>query len=91
MFGWLANKNKAKERPLNYYNRGRYLHKPVIGRALCVVVETTAPRIEELINSQSISINGEIICARDLDRRLESGNYSVTILDENARYEFYID
>lgn len=93
MLKWLRSKLKRKPRviPPEVFDYGRYEYKPVIARALSVVMNCTQQDVLNLVAATEVHFNGELLQPGFTARpRLESGQYEVKIPSQNRVYRFFI-
>ena len=97
MFKWLGKikfwKQREPEGPV-VHDYGRYLYKPVVARALSVVLEQDQAVIAAWVASPDIQVyvNGEELQGAKWARgRLESGDYEIKIsTEEDKVWRFFI-
>lgn len=96
MFKWLGKvkfwKQQEPEGPA-VHEYGQYVHKPVIARALSVVIDVSQAELCSWISDPEIEIflNEELIQgAQWARRRLESGDYEVKIPSQDKVWRFFI-
>lgn len=95
MFKWLS-KIKLWRRKLEgpvVHEYGRYVYKPVIARALSVVIGVSQAEVCSWISDPKIDLflNDELIQGTQwARRRLESGGYEIKIPSQNKVWRFFI-
>lgn len=98
MIKWIGKiKQKIWRQDLNQdftiSNYGQYVHKPVISRAISVVVGISQEELCSWIENPEIKVylNGEQIQGATWAlRRLEAGNYEIKIPSHNKIWTFFI-
>ena len=94
MFKWLGKlKIWRQDQEVTVHEYGRYVYKPVIARALSVVIGVPQTEICDWIASPHINLflNDELIeGATWARRRLESGNYEIKIPSQAKVWRFFI-
>lgn len=92
MFGLLKRlfRRKPKQRPYEVVEYGRYKNKPVIMRALELVMSKSQEEIIGIISHQIIRLNGTILTCYSLRNRLESGQYTIEVPHLRKKWTFYI-
>jgi len=93
MFKWLGKilRRKTRAKPLEIINYGRYLHRPVLLRALSVVMNISQDEILSLIKGKGIYCNEEYLQQGFIATlRLHSGRYQIRVPSQNRLYKFYI-
>lgn len=87
---WLFGKKKSKLMAPTVINFGRYLHKPVMERAVLYVTGLDFQTFVSLIANKKILINKQELSTNRLFERLESGSYEIIRLDTDTRWHFFI-
>ncbi len=95
MFKWLGKLKwwKAEDDDTSVHEYGQYVYKPVIARALSVVLDVPQSQIVEWVQDPAVSIylNDELISGTRWTRqRLESGGYEIKIPQRNKIWRFFI-
>lgn len=97
MFKWLGKIRLWKRAPgkggVVVHDYGQYLYKPVIARALSVVIGVSQAELCSWIANPEIDVclNGELIQGSQwARRRLEAGDYEVKIPSQNKVWRFFI-
>ncbi len=95
MFKWLSKIRlwRQTSKAAVVYDYGQYLYKPVIARALSVVLEHSQAEIVAWVADPNIQIylNDRLIEGANWTReRLESGNYEIKIPSQNKVWRFFI-
>ncbi len=95
MFKWLSKirlwRQKSKETVV--YDYGRYVYKPVIARALSVVLERSQAEVVAWVADPGVQIylNDRLIQGANWTReRLESGSYEIKIPSQYKVWRFFI-
>lgn len=101
MFQWLnklkfwkqsKSQNVIKQEPV-ICDYGQYVHKPVVARALSVVLDVSQSEICNWIADPNteVFLNDELLVgAQWARRRLESGSYEVRIPSQDKIWTFFI-
>ncbi len=91
MLKWLFRLLRRRVRPPKIIDHGRYVYKPVIARALSVVMNISQAEVVALVISKKIYFNGQQLQPNfAATTRLHSGSYEVKIPSQNRLYKFYI-
>jgi hypothetical protein len=98
MFKWIGKIRlwKREKVPEGYtlHEFGRYVYKPVIARAMSVVIGVSQAELCSWIANPEIEVflNGELIQGTQWAmRRLESGGYEIKIPSQNKIWKFHIE
>jgi hypothetical protein len=90
MFSWFKKKKIPPGVKPVLTNYGRYIYKPVLGRALRMVLNTDDAGLYALIKDSLLLLNNSKITADQLNDRLHSGQYLVERIDNHNSWSFYI-
>ncbi len=95
MFGWLRWLARLIWGPrdpkgLVVHEYGRYVHRPVIQRALAKVMGITQGELVGLIKREEIILNGDPLDLTHLVLRMESGDYEIKQPTQNKVWRFFI-
>ncbi len=82
-------KNKSPEAP-KVVEFGRYLHKPITGRAIHFVTGYDLSHLLVLVADKKLVLNGKPIEENGLLGRLEAGQYVISHADGNLSWRFFI-
>ena len=80
-----------RKKSASYINYGRYINKPVLYRALEIVMSVDQRQINWLINNRFLTLNGEEVTITHLKNRLHSGQYVLKSTFSNEIWGFRID
>lgn len=87
---WLFGKKKEKPMAPTVINFGRYLHKPVMERAVSYITGLDFSTFTSLVANRKLLVNGQALLENRLLERLESGSYEIIRLDTETRWLFFI-
>lgn len=96
MFKWLTKiklwRQRGLQDPVVVYQYGRYVLKPVVVRAMSVVMNISQQEFVHMTNIEDVFLNNEKVGDTWLavHSRLESGEYIIRILAQNKIWKFYI-
>jgi len=95
MFKWLTKIKLWRREPEGpvVHEYGRYLYKPVIARAISVVVGVSQAEVCSWVQNPEIDLylNDELIQGASWAlKRLESGNYEIKIPSQDKVWRFFI-
>lgn len=89
MFKWLINKLGRKKSP-EIHDYGRYINKPVIQRALAMVMNISQNDLVGLVGKTDVYLNDDKLDLTHLVLRMESGGYKIKIPAQNKVWRFFI-
>ncbi len=95
MFKWLTKVKWWRRGPKGpvVHDYGQYVFKPVISRAISVVVNVSQAEVMSWVQDPEIDLylNDELIVGTHWTRRrLESGNYEIKIPSQDKVWRFFI-
>ena len=95
MFKWLGKVIKWQGKPegLSVTNYGRYVFKPIVARAISVVMDVSQAEACAWVADPKIDVylNGELLQgAQWAQKRMESGDYEIKIPSQNKVWRFFI-
>lgn len=88
MLKWIKNLF-SKKRKTVVYQYGKYELKPVVGRALSVVMALPKEQVVDLVKAKKLTLNEQLVT--DLEARLESGQYQILFFAKNQAWNFHIE
>lgn len=72
------------------YDYGRYVHKPVLERAITMVTSFDYGGLHCLVDSGKIYLNNDKLQLSNLKDRLPSGQYEIKFPEQNKVWRFFI-
>ena len=88
MFKWIKGLF-SKRKKLTVFEYGRYELKPVVGRALSIVMGLSKEQLDSLVKAKKLTLNEQLV--NNLEARLESGQYHLFFFAKNQAWNFHID
>ena len=88
MFKWITNLF-SKKRKIVVHQYGKYELKPVVGRALSVVMGLSKEQLASLVRAKRLTLNEQLVI--DLEARLESGQYQILFFAKSQAWNFHIE
>lgn len=75
------------------FEYGRYLHKPTVSRAVCMVMDISYEELVNIINSnERIYLNDDVVGGETIGvlARLHAGDYTISMPSRNQIWTFFI-
>ena len=88
MLKWIK-KLFSRERKIVVHQYGKYELKPVVGRALSVVMGLTKEQLADLVKAKRLTLNEQLVV--DIEARLESGQYQILFFAKSQAWNFHIE
>jgi len=88
MLKWIK-KLFSRERKTVVHHYGKYELKPVVGRALSVVMGISKERLVDLVKAKKLALNDQLVT--DTEARLESGQYQILFFAKSQAWNFHIE
>jgi hypothetical protein len=88
MLKWIKKLFSRKRKVVVHYY-GKYDLKPVVGRALSVVMGLSKDQLANLVKAKKLALNEQLVT--DLEVRLESGQYQILFFAKNQAWNFHIE
>ena len=81
-----------RERPEDpvVHDYGRYVHKPVIQRAVAMVMGIDQGQLVSLVDKSEVYLNEDKLERTQLVLRLPAGQYEIKIPEQNKVWRFFI-
>lgn len=89
MLKWLVEKLGRKQAP-DVHDYGRYVNKPVVQRALAMVMNMSQTDLVRLVGKTDVYLNDDKLDLTHLVLRMESGGYEIKIPAQNKIWRFFI-
>jgi len=89
MFKWLGKLWRRDTAP-DIHDYGRYVNKPVIQRALAMVMNMSQTDLVRLVGKSDVYLNNDKLDLTHLVLRMESGGYEIKIPAQNKIWRFFI-
>jgi len=82
----------SSDSPVTIHTYGRYSHKPVLGRALSMVMNVCDAELCAWTNDPEIEVylNNTLVQESRLLERLEAGSYEIKLPSQNKVWRFFI-
>lgn len=94
MIKWVAKLaqklRRDPERSFAVCDYGRYVHKPVMQRALSMVTGMTQTEFVRLVSNSDVYLNDDKLDVTHLVLRMEAGQYRVKIPSRETVWTFFI-
>ena len=88
MLKWIK-KLFSRERKTVVHHYGKYELKPVVGRALSVVMGLSKEQLADLVKAKRLTLNDQLVT--DIEARLESGQYQILFFAKHQAWNFHIE
>ena len=88
MLKWIKKLFSPKRKTI-VHQYGKYDLKPVVGRALSIVMGLSKEQLASLVKAKRLTLNEQLVV--DLEVRLESGQYQILFFAKNQAWNFHIE